>query len=181
MWWKAITDTIGGENGILGNITDVIDKFTVSKEEKLAMKIEIQKMLQEKEAMLLEDLQSARSMQIAALNQSDLFSKRFLYYLAGISLLLGFVYVFLITFIQIPEANQRFADTILGVVISMVFGSIFNFFFGSSQGSKVKTDLMDQNIKTLSVETETAKVKRKIRKEKKAAKKAAEAKEKIQP
>jgi len=84
----------------------------------------------------------ARDMQKIALGQDDKFSKRFLYYIAAGSLLFGFAYIFFITFSEIPESNQRFADTILGVVIATIITTIYNFFFGSSKGSKDK----DNNI-----------------------------------
>lgn len=75
----------------------------------------------------------------------DKFSKRFLYWLAASSLLLGFTYIFVITFLTIPEQNQRFADTILGVVIATIITTIYNFFFGSSKGSKDKDELKHTN------------------------------------
>ena len=87
------------------------------------------------------DRSDARAMQKEALKQDDMFSKRFIYWLAAGSLLLGFAYVFFITFATIPESNQRFADTILGVVIATIITTIYNFFFGSSDGSKKKDDL----------------------------------------
>lgn len=90
----------------------------------------------------LADVQNARNMQIAALNQSDTFSKRFIYYLGAGSALLGFIYIYLVTFIAIPANSLRIADTILGVVIGTVFGTIFNFFFGSSKGSSDKNELI---------------------------------------
>ncbi len=86
----------------------------------------------------LADVADARSMQKTALGQDDVFSKRFIYWLTAGSLFLGFLYVFVITFMTIPSENQRFADTILGVVISIIFGTIYNFYFGSSTGSKEK-------------------------------------------
>jgi len=89
----------------------------------------------------LADVADARSMQKTALGQDDVFSKRFIYWLTAGSLFLGFAYVFVITFLTIPTENQRFADTILGVVISIIFGTIYNFYFGSSQGSKDKDEL----------------------------------------
>lgn len=93
----------------------------------------------------LVDVQNARNMQISALNQTDVFSKRFVYYLGAGSTLIGFIYIFLVTFLPIPPTSLRIADTILGVVIGTVFGTIFNFFFGSSKGSSDKSEL----IKTL--------------------------------
>ena len=95
----------------------------------------------------LADVADARSMQKTALSQEDVFSKRFIYWLTAGSLILGFAYIFVITFLTIPAQNQRFADTILGVVISIIFGTIYNFYFGSSTGSKDKQELIAKNIK----------------------------------
>ena len=83
----------------------------------------------------------ARDMQKTALGQEDKFSKRFLYWMAAGSLLFGFAYIFLITFATLPQQNQRFADTILGVVIATIITTIYNFFFGSSKGSKDKDNI----------------------------------------
>lgn len=109
-------------------------------------KQEFDKLLQDYELNELQaylgDVQDARSMQVEALKQDDKFSKRFTYYLAAGSLVLGFAYIFLITFSEIPVDNQRFADTILGVVIATVITTIYNFFFGSSKGSVDKNNLL---------------------------------------
>lgn len=94
--------------------------------------------------MRLNDVSDARKMQIEALKQEDRFSKRFLYWLAAGSLMLGFAYIFFITFTEIPAANTRFADTILGVVIATIITSIYQFFFGSSEGSKKKDEIKYQ-------------------------------------
>lgn len=97
--------------------------------------------------MTLDDTADARNMQMAALAQDDKFSKRFIYYLASGSLLFGFTYILLITFANIPDKNQRFADTILGVVITTIIGIIYNFFFGGSKGSNDKNGLISKLIK----------------------------------
>lgn len=98
----------------------------------------------QEQKMAYEDTASARAMQMKALEQDDRFSKRFIYWLAAGSLFLGFSYIFFITFSQIPVENQRFADTILGVVITLVMGTIYTFFFGSSKGSWDKTNLLNK-------------------------------------
>lgn len=98
----------------------------------------------QEQKMAYEDTASARAMQMKALEQDDRFSKRFIYWLAAGSLFLGFSYIFFITFSQIPVENQRFADTILGVVITLVMGTIYSFFFGSSKGSWDKTNLLNK-------------------------------------
>ena len=80
----------------------------------------------------------ARAMQIAALAQSDVFSKRFTMYLTSFWSIAAAVYIAFITFSIIPEPNVRFADTILGFILGTVIATMLNFWFGSSIGSKEK-------------------------------------------
>lgn len=87
---------------------------------------------QELERLAYQDKANARAMQTAALNQKDKFAKRFVYYLATFWSVAATVYLMCITFVQIPEASVRFADTILGFVLGTVIASIIGFFFGSS-------------------------------------------------
>lgn len=75
---------------------------------------------------------NAQDMQVAALNQEDTFSKRYVYYLATFWSIVGAMYIFLITFLWIPEANQRFADTTLGFLLGTIIATIIGYFFGSS-------------------------------------------------
>ena len=89
----------------------------------------------------------ARAMQVAALNQEDKFSKRFVMYLATFWSLTAVAYIFLITFTNIPEINIRFADTILGFLLGTVVATILNFFLGSSAGSKEKTEALAAELK----------------------------------
>jgi hypothetical protein len=84
----------------------------------------------------------ARAMQVAALNQADLFSKRFVMYLATFWSVTAVLYIFLITFTVIPDLNVRFADTILGFLLGTVVATILNFFLGSSASSKEKTEVL---------------------------------------
>jgi len=88
--------------------------------------------------MLLGDRANARAMQVAALGQGDLFSKRFVYYFAIFWSVFAAAYIATITFGHIPADNQRFADTILGFLLGTVVATILQFFFGSSMGSKEK-------------------------------------------
>lgn len=90
----------------------------------------------------LQDTQSARTMQVAALNQNDVFSKRFVYYFAIYWSVAACIYIACITFGKIPEANIRFADTILGFILGTVIAQIANFFFGSSSSSQSKDSLI---------------------------------------
>jgi hypothetical protein len=80
----------------------------------------------------------ARDMQKIALQQSDIFSKRFTMYLTMFWSVSAVAYVGFITFGSIPEPNVRFADTILGFILGTVVATMLNFWFGSSIGSKEK-------------------------------------------
>lgn len=90
----------------------------------------------------LENVKGARDMQVAALAQSDVFSKRFVYYFAAYWSVCAVIYIACITFAPIPQANLRFADTILGFLLGTVVATILNFFFGTSKSSQDKTDKM---------------------------------------
>lgn len=93
------------------------------------------------------DTANARSMQVAALQQSDVFSKRFIYFYAAGWSLAAAVYIAFITFGQIPAQNVRFADTILGFILGTVIATIIQFFFGTSQGSRNKDDTLAEALK----------------------------------
>jgi len=84
----------------------------------------------------------ARDMQKIALQQSDLFSKRFTMYLTVFWSVAAVAYVGFITFGVIPENNVRFADTILGFILGTVVSTVLNFWFGSSIGSKEKGEAL---------------------------------------
>jgi hypothetical protein len=92
----------------------------------------------------LQDVQSARNMQIAALGQDDLFSKRFVYYFAAAWSLFAMSYFVAVTFIPMSQTGQRIADTILGVLITTVLGAMVAYFYGSTKGSAEKTRLIAQ-------------------------------------
>lgn len=80
----------------------------------------------------------ARAMQVAALQQSDVFSKRFTMYLTAYWSVAATIYIGFITFSVIPDKSVRFADTILGFILGTVLATMLNFWFGSSIGSKEK-------------------------------------------
>ena len=88
------------------------------------------------------DRSDARSLQKEALQQEDVFSKRFLYYLTIFSIGLGFTYIFLTTFIPIPQQNLRIVDTTQGFLLGVVLAGIYAFWFGSSNGSHQKTNII---------------------------------------
>jgi uncharacterized membrane protein len=82
---------------------------------------------------------NARAMQVAALQQSDTFSKRFVMFLATGWSVFAMAYIIAITFATIPESNLRFADLVLGFLLGTIVATIINFFFGTSASSSNKS------------------------------------------
>jgi hypothetical protein len=80
----------------------------------------------------------ARAMQVAAMSSGDKFVARFVPILSAFWSVVATTYIFAVTFMTIPVANQRFADTVLGFMLATVVATILNFFLGSSDGSKKK-------------------------------------------
>lgn len=84
------------------------------------------------------DRANARAMATAALQSDDPFVRRFTYYfIAGWSVF-AMVVIPCMIFVQIPQENIRFADTILGFLLGTVIASMFAFLLGSSFGSRLK-------------------------------------------
>ena len=90
----------------------------------------------------MKNVANARNMQASALAQSDVFSKRFVYYYAIGITGFTFIYIFAITFLNIPEDSVRFADTVLGFLLGVGLSAIINFFYGSSYGNEEATKLL---------------------------------------
>lgn len=132
---KAITGTDSEESALHA-------MNTASPEQVLAFRQRIAELDAEAEKARLADMASARAMQVAALGQEDLFSKRFVYYFAGAWSAFAMCYFVAVTFCEIPVRGQRIADTILGVLIGTVLVGIFHYFFGSTNGSRHKSDLL---------------------------------------
>ena len=139
---------------VLNKGLDVVqDKLGVKLEpdmsaEKIA---ELQLAAQKHEEFLIEqgnkNTADARDMQKVALQQGDVFSKRFVYYLTTFWSFITAVYIFMITFVEIPLANVRFSDTVLGFLLGTVIATIMNYFLGSSSGSTAKQETIDNIIK----------------------------------
>ncbi|GAB1535631.1 hypothetical protein ADMFC3_12620 [Geovibrio sp. ADMFC3] len=93
------------------------------------------------DALMFGDKADAREMQRTALMQTDLFSKRFVYYLALAWSLFAFVLIPALIFCPIPPENIRLADTVVGFLLGTIVAAIIQFFFGSSNDSDKKTEI----------------------------------------
>ena len=107
--------------------------------------IEIMKIDFENMKLEYQNTNDARDMQKVALQQDDTFSKRYVYYLATFWSFVAVGYIFLITFLTIPETNVRFADTTLGFLLGTIVATIINYFFGSSKSSSDKNQLLKES------------------------------------
>jgi len=92
----------------------------------------------------IKDIQNARQMQteIATSANSTKLAKNFVYYLAIGVFTFSVAVVILLFFKEVPEKNKDVVNFILGVLIGTGLTGIFNYFFGSSKGSKDKADLL---------------------------------------
>lgn len=88
----------------------------------------------------LKNMEGARNMQLKAMESDDPLVRRFVYYFITFWSVLSASYVGAITFGTIPEANVRFADTILGFVLGTMVAAMFQFLLGSSLGSRKKDE-----------------------------------------
>lgn len=55
----------------------------------------------------------------------------FKYRLATILIIMSLLYIFAVSFYEVPKENSRFVDTSVGMIISMVIGVIVPYFFGN--------------------------------------------------
>lgn len=86
------------------------------------------------DALYLSDKKSAREMQSdIAVNSKSRVAREFVYWYAAIITIMACVYIGCVTFMTIPEGNERFADTALGFILGTIISSIMGFFYGASK------------------------------------------------
>ncbi len=90
--------------------------------------------------MILADVKDARAMQVAALQQEDKFSKRFVYYFITAWSLFSMAFMLSTTFLNIPVQNMRMVDTTQGFLLGTAVASMFAFLLGSTLRSRQKDD-----------------------------------------
>jgi len=121
----------GNIMGALGNIKNLIDNDPDMTAEQ---KAEGNRLIELEYA----DLANARQMQIevSKSEHTSAYAKNFVYYFATGVILFSFTVVILLFFVEIPEGNKDVVNFILGIIIGTGLVGIFQYFFGSSQGSK---------------------------------------------
>jgi hypothetical protein len=127
---------------VLEQVGKIVDDVVTTKEEKAEKVIELFDKEIEDRKLSLGDIANARDMQKAALAQGDKKSKVFIYNFSWFWSISAMAYFTATTFI--PVVNSRVADTVLGFMLGTAVASIITFFYGSSQGSSDKQDLLSK-------------------------------------
>jgi len=141
----------GGLKGLADSAKDIIQQVGENKiaplEAQLKIDSEINRHTEAMESKVndiekayLADVANARSLQVSALNQSDTFSKRFMYYLAAFIILSATAFGVMLFWVKVPEENRRLVEMFADVYLFAGALSVIYFFFGSSKGSYDKTE-----------------------------------------
>lgn len=144
-------------SGIVDSLGKVADTFITTKAEKAAFNELVTKEVNRHIEVLnagvneiavevLKDVQNARSMQIEALRQGDLFSKRFLYFFAAGIVLITMSYDFCFFWVDFPESNKDILNTTAGVLNTSCLVMVISFFFGSSKSSDDKQKQIERMV-----------------------------------
>jgi hypothetical protein len=127
-----------------------LQKFQLDHQEELKrIQLEENKLEVEHERLRFTDVDSARQMQKTAMQSNNFFTQSFTNLLAAYLIFAATVYIGFITFGFVPEANQRFADTILGFILGSVLAAIIGFYFGSTKNSQRKDDTIQDAVRNL--------------------------------
>lgn len=137
LWSDLLT---GGAGSIIKDVGEVVGEFVTTDKERMAAAQEMESLGIRREEAYLKDTQDARHMQVAALQQDDLFSKRFIYWFAVGWSVFAMGFMLIVTLCNIPEQNLRMVDTILGFLLGTAIAGIFNFFLGTTFRSQKKDD-----------------------------------------
>lgn len=128
----------GGVGSIVKGVTDLASDLITTDKERLAAENERDQISLDREKAYLADTDSARKMQIAALGQEDVFSKRFVYYFSMAWSVFAMAFMAVVTLCDIPDKNANSVNIILGFLLGTAVASIFSFFLGTTQQSKTK-------------------------------------------
>jgi len=146
----------GGSGEIVKTVMAGADSLFTSKEEKAAMELKLTEELNRHlEAVAaqatselelqMKDIDSARSreMAIATSDNAPMLTKIVHPVLAFGTVVLTFVLFYILLFKDVPEGKKDIVIYILGA-LTAICGQIYSYYFGSSSGSKAKTDQLNK-------------------------------------
>ena len=136
---SIISDVLtGGVGTIIESVGKLAGEFVTTDKERLSAELELKKLGLDETKAYLADTDSARKMQIAALAQDDLFSKRFVYFFIMGWSAFAMLFMCVVTLVEIPQENTSTVSTILGFLLGTAVASIFSFLLGTSRSSQKK-------------------------------------------
>lgn len=136
---NPLTDiAIGAAGKVIEAVGNAADSLLTSDDERNKAEIEMRRIDGDIEKAYLADVDSARQMQVAALQQDDLFAKRFVYWFSIAWSLFAMVFLLCVTFLDIPKDNANTVSVVLGFLLGTAISSIFSYFLGTSMSSKSK-------------------------------------------
>ncbi len=143
---NPLTDiAVGAIGKVIESVGNAADSLFTSDDERNKAEIEMRRIDADLDKAYLADTDSARKMQVAALQQDDLFSKRFVYYFSIVWSLFSMAFMLVVTLADIPNDNVNTVNVMLGFLLGTAISSIFSFFLGTTKSSQTK----DATIQTL--------------------------------
>ncbi|TMU56471.1 hypothetical protein [Flagellimonas algicola] len=123
-----VINNVFGKSEVSGKLLEL---FKGQRQKQREFELELKKLLHAEMTKEFQDLADARDMQKAALAQNDLFSKRFVYYLAAGLLLATTLISLLPFFVNIPQDSMNLVNRGTDFFYTVSGGSIIAFFFGA--------------------------------------------------
>jgi hypothetical protein len=134
----AIVGDVLPDKGVLGIAKNIIDKSTISAEEKQEMINQLAEFEQTELNAYLADTQDARQREVELKNTLGVYVQNFA---AGAVIVAFLVLLFAIVYMSIEVQNKELVYTLLGVHGTLVT-QIFQYWFGSSAGSAKANDTL---------------------------------------
>lgn len=152
-----------GIKGVVEAVADTVDQFVMTKEEKAAFEERAaertqradefdREQINKEQERLVElykidqvDRTSAREFAGKELTTDDKFVRRFRYYLAAGIILLFTGIIILILVYKFDDSKRDIINYVLGT-LSGILVSIISFYFGSSQGSSLKQEVINKEL-----------------------------------
>lgn len=149
----------GGATKLVDSVGAVLDNVITSKEEKLQLanelakaemqyQLDVQKMNNEEKAMILGDVQNARSREVQMQTaETTKLNKNLMPYMSIGTIVLSFVLFYILIFspATIKQESREIIIYILGV-LSALMTQVYSYYFGSSQGSADKQKVINKSI-----------------------------------
>jgi hypothetical protein len=134
----------GNISGAIGTVTDSLKQKAESNAEaaRLLQELELHHMqwVQELERIHAADRASARDREVALAATGNADNTPRILAFAGVAILASIILI--LAFVELPEKNRDMFMHLQGALEGGVIMAVFQYYFGSSMGSKQKTDLL---------------------------------------